>query len=91
MIIARVIGTVVSTQKEERYRGVKLLAVQPLTFDRQDTGKPMIAADNMDAGPGDVVLLARGREATFPWGKDAAAIDRAVVGIVDDIDYDPEA
>ncbi len=91
MIIARVIGTVTSTHKEARYRGVKLLTVQPLTFDRKETGKPMIAADNMGAGPGDIVLLARGREATFPWGKDAASIDRGVVGIVDDIDYRPEA
>ena len=91
MIIARVTGTVVSTHKEERYRGVKLLTVQPLTFERKDTGKAIIAADNMDAGPGDIVLLARGREATFPFGKDSASIDRAVVGIVDDIDYHPEA
>lgn len=91
MLIGKVIGTVVATHKEARYRGVKLLTVRQLNFDRTEGKSTWLCADAMDAGPGDVVLLARGREATFPFGDNSGSIDRAIVGIVDDIDYDPEA
>ncbi len=87
------IGRVWSTSKDEKLRQTKLLLVQPLDFYLKDRGQPFIAAESVDAGAGEVVILARGREATFPFGLEPAAppVDKCCVAVVDDVYYDESA
>ena len=91
MIIGKVIGTVVSTKKESSLKGYKILIVQPLTFDLKEDGEPILAVDTLNTGEGEIVLLARGRESTFPLEPDPPAIDRSIVGKIDTIYYDADA
>ena len=87
MQIARVIGTVVSTQKNRKLEGAKLLLVQPLTLEDQARGPALIAIDSVGAGVGERVLVVlEGRAAGEALGRKAAAVDAAIVGIVDQID-----
>ncbi len=87
MTIGEVVGTVVSTHKDEKLVGAKLLMVQPLTLDWKPKGEPMMAIDMLDAGAGDRVLLVHeGRAAQLLLGKDLSPVDCAVVGIIDQVD-----
>ena len=63
MQLARVIGDVVATRKDENLVGIKLLVVQPLTPDHQPTGRPLVAVDAVGAGIGEEVFFVRGKEA----------------------------
>ena len=84
MHLARVIGDVVCTRKDENLHGIKLLVVQPLTPDRQPAGKPLVAVDAVGAGVGEEVFFVRGKEASFPFYPDAEPpVDAGIVGIVD--------
>jgi ethanolamine utilization protein EutN len=83
MQIARVIGTVVATRKDENLAGITLLMVQPLTPDREPTGRPLVAVDAIGAGVGEEVFFVRGREASFPFYPIEAPVDAGIVGIVD--------
>jgi len=83
MLLARVIGTVVATRKEAALTGIKLLLIQPLTPERQPTGKPLVALDSVGAGPSEDVFYVRGREAAFPFLPAEPPADAAIVGIVD--------
>ena len=83
MELARVIGTVVCTQKHESLVGVRLLVVQPEEHDGTKVGDPIIAADPIQAGPGDLVSWVTGREAALALPKTYAPVDCAVVSIVD--------
>ena len=83
MHLARVIGTVVATCKDEGLHAIKLLIVQPLTTDHAATGKPLVAVDSVGAGPGEEVFYVRGREASFPFLPAEVPADAAIVGIVD--------
>ena len=84
MQLARVIGDVVATRKDENLHGIKLLVLQPLTPDRQAAGKPLVAVDAVGAGVGEEVFFVRGKEASFPFYPDAELpVDAGVVGIVD--------
>ena len=83
MQLARVVGDVVATRKDENLVGLKLLVVQPLTPDRRPVGKPLVAADAVGAGVGDEVFFVRGREAAFPFYPVEAPVDAGIVGIVD--------
>lgn len=83
MLLARVIGTVVATRKEAALTGIKLLLIQPLTPERQPTGKPLVALDSVGAGPSEEVFYVRGREAAFPFLPAEPPADAAIVGIVD--------
>ena len=85
MMLARVIGTVVATRKEEALTGIKLLLIQPLSAERQPAGKPLVALDSVGAGPGEDVFYVRGREAAFPFLPADVPTDAAIVGIVDQI------
>ena len=85
MQLARVIGTVVVTPKDENLTGVTLLLVQPLDQARQPTGKPLVAADAVGAGVGEDVFFVRGKEASFPFLPTEVPVDAGIVGIVDDI------
>jgi len=83
MQIARVIGTVVSTVKNESLHGRKMLIVQTLDADLKDKGKQMIALDAVGAGVGELVFWCRGKEASFPFKRDETPTDCTIVGIID--------
>ena len=83
MQIARVIGEVVATRKDENLTGLKLLIVQPLNADRQPAGKPLVAVDAVGAGAGEHVFFVRGKEASFPYWPDEPPVDAGIVGIID--------
>ncbi|MFL6227720.1 MAG: EutN/CcmL family microcompartment protein [Pyrinomonadaceae bacterium] len=88
MIIARVIGNVVATQKNERYAGGRVMLCQPLTPEGAETGVALLALDSVDAGIGDMVLVVQEGwgASTAATGKAGAAIDSAIVGVIDRID-----
>jgi ethanolamine utilization protein EutN len=83
MQIARVIGDVVATRKDEALVGIALLLVQPLTPDRQPVGRPLVAVDAVGAGVGEDVFFVRGKEASFPFYPAEPPVDAGIVGIVD--------
>lgn len=91
MIIARVIGNVVATQKNERYAGARVMLCQPVTPEGAETGVALLALDSVDAGIGDTVLVVQEGwgASTAATGKPGAAIDSAIVGVVDRIDLLP--
>jgi ethanolamine utilization protein EutN len=87
MELARVIGTLVATQKAEGLEGVKLLVVQPLDKNRQPVGEPVIAADGTaQAGPGELVFVIYSREAALALPEWFVPVDLAIHGIVDEVD-----
>ena len=87
MQIARVVGTVVSTQKNKKFEGAKLLLVQPLNLDETPRGAALLAVDGVGAGVHEKVLIVlEGRAASDAIGKKAAPVDAAIVGIVDTVD-----
>ena len=87
MQLARVVGTVVATQKNKKLEGAKLLLVQPLTLDDQPKGPALLAIDSVGAGVGEKVLVViEGKAAGDALGKKAAAVDAAVIGIVDTVE-----
>jgi ethanolamine utilization protein EutN len=83
MQLGRVIGDVVSTQKDEALVGLKLLVVQPITPQREPAGRALVAADAVGAGVGEIVFFVRGKEASFPFYPGQPPIDAGIVGIVD--------
>ena len=83
MQIARVIGDVVSTRKEPAFDGIKLLLIQPLAYDGQATGRPLVAVDSVGAGVGERVFFVRGKEASFPFHPTEVPADAGIVGIID--------
>ena len=88
MQIGRVVGTVVSTQKNRKLHGAKLLLVQPVTLEGRDRGVALLAIDSVGAGVGETVLVVlEGKAAGDALGRKAAAADAGIVGIVDHIDY----
>jgi ethanolamine utilization protein EutN len=89
MQIARVVGTVVSTQKHKKFEGAKLLLVQPLNPDETPRGTALLAIDGVGAGVHEKVLIVlEGRAAGELLGKMGAPVDAAVVGIIDHVEVD---
>jgi len=88
MQIAEVVGTVVATQKNKKLEGAKLLLVQPLTLEGAHRGTALLAIDAVGAGVGERVLVViEGKAAGDALGRKAAAVDAAIIGIVDHVDY----
>jgi ethanolamine utilization protein EutN len=83
MQIAKVVGDVVATRKDENLTGLKLLILQPLTPEGEPTGRTLIAVDAAGAGVGERVFFVRGKEASFPFYPMEAPVDAGIVGIVD--------
>jgi ethanolamine utilization protein EutN len=84
VIIAKVIGTVVATQKHESHEGKKILLIQPLDLEGQAAGDPVVALDSADAGVGDRVLAVQeGFSAMTSVGHVESPIDAAVIGVID--------
>jgi microcompartment protein CcmK/EutM len=86
MQVAKVIGDVVITRKDETLTGITLLVIQPLAADGTAAGRTLVAADAAGAGVGETVFFVRGKEASFPFYPVEAAVDAGIVGIVDSID-----
>ncbi len=85
MIIGKVTGSIVSTRKNENLVGHKLLIVEPVgSMSASVEGKAFVAIDNVGAGVGEIVLVARGSAARIGCGCETAPVDAAIVGIVDD-------
>lgn len=82
MIIGKVIGSIIATRKNEKLVGQKLLIVRPIySLSRSDE---FIAIDNVGAGIGETVLVAKGSAARIGSGLEDAPVDAAIVGIVDE-------
>ena len=87
MILARVVGHIVATRKDPSHEGAKILRVQPEEPDGKPAGDPFVAVDTFDAGIGDlVVVTVDGWSAGWTLRRQGAAIDAAVIGVVDRID-----
>jgi ethanolamine utilization protein EutN len=83
MYLARVIGTVVASQKAEGLAGTKLLLVEPCSTDGQRNGDVHVAADATQAGVGDLVSCVGSREAALALSPSFVPVDAAIIGIVD--------
>jgi ethanolamine utilization protein EutN len=83
MQLARVIGTVVATVKNDSLKGRKLMIVQTVNANLESNGKPMVAIDSVGAGVGELVFWCRGKEASFPFKRDETPTDCTIVGIID--------
>ena len=89
MLIGRVVRTVVATQKNEQLEGEKLLLVQPVDLENRDSGDAIVAFDVVDAGIGDRVLLVQeGKSAQSMLNKGVAAVDAAILGVIDQVDLE---
>jgi ethanolamine utilization protein EutN len=86
MLLARIVGTVVATRKDERLHGRKLLIARLVDEQGQDQKGHVIAIDTVGAGFGEVVLIVQGSSARMAEGLKDAPVDAAVVGIVDSVD-----
>lgn len=83
MIIGKVVGSVVATRKNEKLVGSKFMIVEP--FENMEQGKGrFVAIDNVGAGIGEIVLVAKGSAARIGSNMENSPVDAAIVGIVDD-------
>jgi microcompartment protein CcmK/EutM len=91
MLLAKVIGNVVSTQKNQRYEGGRIMLCRQITPEGADTDTILLALDSVNSGEGDTVLIVREgwSASTAATGTPGAAIDSAIVGVVDYIDLLP--
>ncbi len=86
MLIGRVIGDVVATQKAPSHEGRKILVVQPLNLDGSDRGGAVLALDAVDAGIGErILLVTEGFSAMTAVGRPNSPIDMAVIGVIDEV------
>jgi microcompartment protein CcmK/EutM len=83
MMIARVIGTVVSTRKEPTIEGLRLLVCQPVNAEGEKAGAPVVAADAVGAGVGEMILYATGSSARQTVATQNRPVDAVVMAIVD--------
>jgi microcompartment protein CcmK/EutM len=88
MILARVVGNIVATQKNPRYQNARVMLCQQITPEGAEMETTVIALDAVDAGPGDTVLIVQEgwSASTTATGEAGAAIDSAIIGVVDRID-----
>lgn len=87
MILGRVLGEVVATQKHPSHHGRKILVVQPVNPDDTDRGDTILALDAVDSGVGDRVLVVQeGYSAMSAAGRVEAPIDMTIVGVVDAVE-----
>jgi ethanolamine utilization protein EutN len=92
MLIARVIGNVVATQKNQRYEGSRVMLCRQITPEGDNMDYTCLALDAVDSGIGDIVVIAQEgwSASTASTGRPGAAIDSAIVGVVDYIDLLPQ-
>ncbi len=87
MIIGRILGTVVSSQKDERLLGKKLLIVKPVNLDGSDQSGYVVAVDTVGAGFHEKVIVVSGSSARLAEGNRDCPVDAAVIGVIDTIDF----
>ncbi len=85
MIVARIIGTVVATRKDQRLEGRKLLLVRPVDLKGRDEAGFLVAVDTVGAGFRETVLVVQGSSARLAHGLKDCPVDAAIIGIVDTI------
>ena len=85
MILAKVVGTVVATRKDERLVSAKLLLARPVSPEGTLEGAHLVAIDTVDAGFGETVLIVSGSSARMADGLKDVPVDAAIVGIVDTV------
>jgi len=88
MQLAKVIGDIVVTQKDENLIGIKLMVLQPIAADGSNVGRTLVAVDAVGAGVGETVFFVRGKEASFPFYPTEVPTDAGIVGIVDHWDLE---
>ena len=88
MLLAKVVGTVVATRKDERLEGMKLLVSRPIDPSGKAEGNYLVAVDTVDAGVGETVLIVSGSSARMASGLKDCPVDAAIVGVIDRIDVD---
>ncbi|GMT48775.1 MAG: carbon dioxide concentrating mechanism protein CcmL [bacterium] len=88
MLLGKVIGRLVATQKLSAFTGIKFLVVQPIDEDRKEINEIIVACDTVQAGEGDVIFYETGREATFPLPDRMNPSDATITAIVDHINND---
>ncbi len=92
MLIGRVIGDIVASEKHSSHEGMKLLLVAHLNLDGSERGAPFVAVDSVDAGVGDRVLLAvDGWAAMTSVNRPQSPIDAAVIGVIDHLELVDDA
>lgn len=90
MLIARVVGSAVSTIKDAKLTGLKLLILQETNPHNELTGSPFIAADTVGAGEGELVIVATGSAARQTMLTSDRAVDAAIIGVIDSLEVDGE-
>jgi len=91
MLLAKVIGNVWSTKKKDEIAALRLLVIQPLGKNLKPDGKVLVAADEVGAGFGELVIVTQGSPAMRAFNKDKLVpIDAVVVGIVDNLELDDD-
>ena len=88
MILAKVVGTVVATRKDERLLSAKLLVSRPMDPSGKPEGTYLVAVDTVDAGVGETVLIVSGSSARMASGLKDCPVDAAIVGVIDAIEID---
>jgi microcompartment protein CcmK/EutM len=87
MLLARVVGNVVSTRKSEKLTGAKLLIVEPVDFVKlQGSGQHLVAVDSVGAGEDEVVLIVQGSSARLTAASEGSPVDATIMAIVDSVD-----
>ncbi len=86
MLLARIVGTVVATRKDERLVASKLLVVRPIDSAGTFEGNYLVAVDTVDAGFGETVLVVNGSSARMAAGLKDCPVDAAIVGVIDHVD-----
>ncbi len=90
MILGRIVGTVVSTRKDPRLEGKKLLVVKPISPQGADEPGYLVAVDTVDAGFRETVLVVQGSSARMAAECKDRCVDAAIVGIVDSVQLDAQ-
>ena len=85
MFLGKVIGNVWATRKYQALKNMKLMFVQPMNANYEETDEPIVAVDTVGAGPGEVIFYITASEAVIPLPVDMAPVDASIVGIVDTI------
>jgi microcompartment protein CcmK/EutM len=88
MIVAKVVGTVVATRKDDRLLSAKLLVSRPIDPSGKPEGTYLVAVDTVDAGVGETVLIVSGSSARMASGLKDCPVDAAIVGVIDHIEIE---
>lgn len=88
MFLGKVIGNIWATKKYEELKNFKLMFVQPVNAELENTGNPIVAVDTVGAGPGEIIIYITASESVIPLPVEMAPVDASIVGIVDTINQE---